>query len=120
MVHVPEDWERIIQEACITNPFHVQKMGKEKFFDFSPITKEFTMRKRDSKCAPVLINTANWLNFGEGEEEEKIVPHHEEYWMKSSFNADEPWQKVFILKGRKKEASKGHKCTHLIPYWPSN
>lgn len=104
VVHVPEDWERVIEEACITNPFQIQKMDKEKFFDFLPITKEFTMRKKDTKRAPVLISTANWLNFGEGEDGGQIVQHPGEFWMKSSFNSDEPWQKVCILKGRKKEA----------------
>jgi len=64
MVYLPEDWERIIKEACTTRPFHVQKMTKERFFDFEPITKEFTMRKKDTDCASVLISTANWMNFG--------------------------------------------------------
>ena len=34
----------------------------------------------------------------------KIVSHPGEYWMKSSFSASEPWQKVSIYKGRKKQA----------------
>ena len=104
VIHLPEDWENIIQEACIANPFQVQKMSKDKFFDFAPITKEFTMRKKDANRAAVLISTANWINFGEGEDGGKIVSHPGEYWMKSSFSASEPWQKVSIYKGRKKQA----------------
>ena len=105
MVHLPEDWERVIREARIARPFHVQKMSKEKFFDFAPITKQFTMRKKDDAGASVLISTANWLNFGEGEDGgDKVVSHPGEFWMKSSFSVHEPWQKVCILKGRKKVA----------------
>ena len=104
VVHLPEDWEKHIQQACIARPFCIQKMSEEKFFDFTPITKEFTMRKKDSTRAPVLISTANWLNFGEGEDGGKIVSHPGEYWMRSSFNMQELWQKVCILKGHKKVA----------------
>ena len=79
-------------------------MTKEKFFDFEPITKEFTMRKKDTDRAPVLISTANWMNFGEGEDGGKIVSHPGEFWMRSSFSVHEPWQKVCILKGRRKKS----------------
>ena len=75
MVHLPEDWEKIIKEACPTKPFHIQKMTKDKFFDFTPITKQYTMRKKDAAGAPVLISTANWLNFGRGEDGGKVVSH---------------------------------------------
>jgi len=77
----------------------VQKMTKE-FFDFEPTTKEFTMRK-DTDRAPVLISTANWMNFGE--DGGKIVSHPGEFWMRSSFSVHEPWQ-VCILKGRRKKS----------------
>ena len=44
-----------------------------------------------------------WFNFGEGEDDNgKVVPHRGEYWMKTSFSAKDPWQKVCILKGRSK------------------
>lgn len=61
------------------------------------------MRKKDAAGAPVVISTANWLNFGEGEDGGELVSHTGEFWMKSSFSADEPWQ-VCILKGHKKVA----------------
>ena len=103
-VHLPEDRERIILEVCTTRPFHVQQISKENFFDFASITKQFTMRKKDSAGKPVLISTTNWINFGEGEDGGKVVSHPGEYWMKSSFSMHEPWQKVCILKGCRKEA----------------
>jgi hypothetical protein len=78
-------------------------MTQEKFFDLASITKQFTMRKKDATGAPVLISTANWINFGKGEGG-KIISHPGEFWMKSSFSVHEPWQKVCILKGRKKVA----------------
>ena len=105
VVHLPEDWETIIKEARTARPFQTKKMTKEKFFDFTSITTQFTMRKKDATGAPVLISTANWLNFGKGEEGGKVVSHPGEFWMKSSFSAHEPWQNVCILKGRKKVAS---------------
>ena len=85
MVHLPEDWEKIIQEACPAKPFLIQRMDK-KFFNFAPLIKQFTMRKKDTAGAAVLISNANWLNFGEGEDDGKIVSHPGEYWMKSSFS----------------------------------
>ena len=105
MVHLPEGWEKVIKEARIaTTPFRVQKMSNENFYNFAPITKEFTMRKKDAAGAPELISTANWMNFGEGEEGGKVVSHPGEFWMKATFSAYEPWQTVCILKGRKKVA----------------
>ena len=60
-------------------------MNKVKFLDFTPVTKHFTMRKKDSTGEPVLIiiSEANWLNFGEGEDGDELVSHPGEYWMKS-------------------------------------
>ena len=68
------------------------------------MTKNFTMRKKDTKGKPVLFSKANWLNFGEGEDGGKVVKHTVKYWMKAEFSEEEPWQKVCILKGRKKLA----------------
>ena len=87
VVHLPEDWEMIIKEA---RPFQIQKMTKEKFFDFTSITKQFTMRKKDTTGTPELISTVNWLNFHKGEDGSKVVSHPGEFWMKSSFSAHEP------------------------------
>ena len=61
------------------------------------------MRKKDAAGAPELISTANWMNFGEGEEGGKVVSHPGEFW-KATFSAYEPWLTVCILKGRKKVA----------------
>ena len=80
VIHLPNDWERI-KDACTARPFQIQKMTKENFFDFTSITKQFTMRKKDATGAPVLISTANWLNFGKGEDGGKIVSHPGEFWM---------------------------------------
>ena len=102
MIHLPEDWEKVIKEACPSKPFHIQRMEKEDFLDFTPLTNHFTMRKKDSTGTPVLISNASWFNYGEGEEDGKILSHPGEYWMKSSLSKEEPWQKVYILKGRKK------------------
>ena len=101
-VHLPEDWEEVVREACPSKPFQVQKMTKEKFFDVAPLTGHFTMRKKDGNGSPALISKANWLNFGEGEDDGILMSHPGEYWMKSSFSFEEPWQKVCILKGRRK------------------
>lgn len=101
-VYLPEQWEEIIRESCPSKPFRIQRMTKEKFFDFMPLTQCFTLRKKDNNGLSVLISKANWLNFGEGEDSGTIVSHPGEYWMKSSFDSEEPWQKVCILKGRRK------------------
>lgn len=75
-VYLPEHWEKV---ACPSKPFHIQRMEKEKFLDFTPLTFHFTMRKKDSEGSAVLISKANWLNFGEGEENGTVVSHHGEY-----------------------------------------
>ena len=99
-VHLPEDWENVVCEACPSKPFEVVKMTREKFSNIADLTKHFTLQKKDSNGSPVLLSRANWLNFGEGEENGEVVSHPQEYWMRSSFNTQEPWQKVCILKGR--------------------
>ena len=77
-------------------------MCSNDFFDYSVISKKFTMRKKCLSGKPVLISTASWFNFGEGEVDGKVVAHPGEYWMKTSFSNQDPWQKVCILKGRSK------------------
>ena len=77
-------------------------MTREKFLDLEPLTRHFTMRKKDHKGSPALISKANWLNFGEGEEDGAIISHPGKYWMRSSFSEEEAWQKVSIFKGRHK------------------
>ena len=37
MIHLPEDWEKVIKEACPSKPFHIQRMEKEDFLDFTPL-----------------------------------------------------------------------------------
>ena len=73
-------------EACPTKPFHVQKMEKDMFLDFTPLTNNFTMRKKDSTGSAVLISKAHWFNFGEGEDGGRLVAHPGKYWMKKSFS----------------------------------
>ena len=102
MVHLPGDWEKIIAEARPSKPFKIRRMSEDKFFDFSVLTKQFTMRKKCLSKKNVLISTGMWFNFGEGEDNDKIVTHPGEYWMKTSFSTKDPWQKVCILKGRSK------------------
>lgn len=75
MIHLPDDWAKIIKEARPSKPFTIQKMDKEKFFDFSVVTKCFTMRKKCLSRKNVLISTALWFNFGEGEDGDKTSPH---------------------------------------------
>ena len=93
----------IIKEGRTARPFQIQKMTEEKFFDFTSITMQFTMRKKDATGAPVLISTAYWFNLGKGERWQGCVTS----WRvvdEIIFSAHEPWQKVCILKGRKKVA----------------
>lgn len=61
-VNLPQDWENVVHESCPSKPFSIQKMTREKFLDTEPLTKHFTMRKKDHKGSPVLISKANWLN----------------------------------------------------------
>jgi hypothetical protein len=102
VVHLPSDWEKVIKEARPSKPFNMQTMSEDKFLDFSVLTKKFTMRKKCSSKQNVLISTGMWFNFGEGECGDKVIEHHGEYWMKTSFSTEDPWQKVCILKGRSK------------------
>ena len=102
LIHLPEDWEKIVAEACPSKPFQIQRMKNEDIVDFTPLSKQFTIRKKDSTKVPVLISKASWFNYGEGEDEGKLVSHPGEFWMRSSFSLEQPWQKVCILKGRKK------------------
>ena len=102
VVHLPGDCEKVIKEARPSKPFNIQKMSEDKFFDFSALTANFTMRKKCLSKQNVLISTGMWFNFGEGEDGDKVVAHPGEYWMKTTFSTQDPWQKVCILKGRSK------------------
>ena len=43
----------------------------------------------------VTTSTALWFNFGEGEVDGNVVAHPGEYWMKTSFSTEDPWQSVY-------------------------
>ena len=78
-------------------------MTSESFLDFQTLLDHFTVRKKDLSQEKVLISQGNWFNYGEGEDENgSEVSHPGEYWMRSPFSDDEPWQKVCLLKGRRK------------------
>lgn len=109
MVHLPGDWEDCIKEAHSSKPFNIQRMTEGKFFDFSMLTKNFTMRKKCLSRQNVLISTGMWFNFREGEDNGMVVAHRGEYWMKTSFSTQDPWQKVCILK----DLSKKHPPTDI-------
>ena len=82
MIYLPDDWEKLIKGARIAKPFQIQRMEREKFFDYALLIKQFTLQKKDTSGKPVLFSTASWLNFGEGEDGGKVVSHPGEYWMK--------------------------------------
>ena len=90
---LPIDWEKVIKEARPTKPFSIKRMCGDNFIDLKVITKKFTMRKKCLSHKPVLISTANGG---------KVIAHPGQYWMKTSFSTQDPWQKVCILKGRSK------------------
>lgn len=102
-VHVPTDWEKIVREARPRHPFDVVSVTSSEFFDFSPVTKQFTHRKKDTDKKPVLISKAMWMNFGQGRDTSgKVKNHPNEVWIRYSYDTDEPWRKLSLLKGRKK------------------
>ena len=46
MVHLPEDREEVVRDACPSKPFQIQRMNKDDFLDLGLLTKNFTMRKK--------------------------------------------------------------------------
>ena len=104
-VYVPTDWEVVVREACPRSPFNVVPMEATKFLDFKELTQQYTHRKKDADKKPVLISKALWMNFGQGENTSgEVEKHPNEVWLRYSYDTDEPWSKVSILKGRSKES----------------
>ena len=104
-VFVPTDWEKVVREACITKPFNVIPMESPKFLNFTEMTKQHTHRKKDSNKNPVLISKALWMNFGQGiDASGKVKRHPNEVWLRYSYDTNQPWSEVNLLKGRKKLA----------------
>ena len=105
-VYIPAHWETVIREACVSKPFNVAPMDSTKFLSFSDLLKQHTQRKKDANGKSVLISKAVWMNFGQAEEvaggHQHMRKHPNEVWIRYSFNLDEPWSKLNLLKGRKK------------------
>ena len=57
-VYVPQDWEDVIREACVKNPFNVITTESSNFLDFTEVAKQYTSRKKDMAKQPVLISKA--------------------------------------------------------------
>ena len=102
-VYVPKDWELVVREARPMSPFTVIPMDASKFVDFTELSEQYTHRKKDADKKPVLISKAVWMNFGQGEDTSgELKKHPNEVWLRYSYNTDEPWSKVSLLKGRKR------------------
>ena len=112
IVHVPEGWKKIVEEACPKKPFNVVTMDLSHFNDYADVVKQHTQRKKDTNKYPVLISKATWMNFGPTTDNSgKIQRHPNEVWLRYSYDASEVWSKVSLLKGRKKVQPSY--CTYL-------
>ncbi len=105
---MPEQWEDIIVSCRQSNPFLIQRMTSDHFFDFADLEKQFTRRKKDASKKDVLISKVTWMNFGQAvvNRSGKVVEKHpNEVWLRYTYVSAEPWSKVSLLKGRKKTQS---------------
>ena len=64
-VYVPKQWEDIIASCRQSNPFQIQRMTSDLFFDFGELDKQFTRCKKDASKKDVLISKVMWMNFGQ-------------------------------------------------------
>ena len=101
-VFIPKDWEKVVHEACVKNPFTVVSMDSPKFIHFSNQTKQYTNRKKDETKQPILISKALWMNFGHTEDSRIVKKHPNQLRLKYLYQPEEPWHKVSLLKGRNK------------------
>ena len=99
-VYVPKECELVVCQARPTSPFTVIPMDASNFLDFTELSKQYTHRKKDADKKPVLISMAVCMNFGQGEDTSgELKKHPNEVWLRYSYNTDEPWSKVSLLKG---------------------
>lgn len=105
-VYVPNQWENVIASCRQSNPFQIQHMTSDLFFDFGDLEKQFTRRKKDASKKDVLISKVTWMNFGQASinrsGREIVEKHPNEVWLRYTYISAEPWSKVSLLKGRKK------------------
>ena len=102
-VYVPKECELVVCQARPTSPFTVIPMDASNFLDFTELSKQYTHRKKDADKKPVLTSMAVCMNFGQGEDTSgELKKHPNEVWLRYSYNTDEPWSKVSLLKGRKR------------------
>ena len=106
-IYIPEHWEEVISSSRKSDPFQIQKMTPDLFQDFSTLEKQFTRRKKSTDGEDVLISKVTWMNFGQASVNYRgatIVKNHpDEVWLRYTYVSAEPWSKVSILKGRKKQ-----------------
>lgn len=106
-VFVPNQWEDVITAARQKNPYRVQRMTADLFFDFTVMEKSYTRRKKDTSKKPVLISKVTWMNFGQTvtkrNGQEVVEKHLNEVWLRYSYDESEEWSKVSLLKGRRKD-----------------
>lgn len=65
IVYVPNQWEDIIASCWQSNPFQIQHMTSDHFFDFGDLEKKFTRCIKDTSKKDVLISKVTWMNFGQ-------------------------------------------------------
>ena len=105
-VFLPNQWEDVITSARQKNPYQVQRMTADLFFDYSVLEKQYTKRKQDTSKKPVLISKVTWMNFGQtitkANGQEVVEKHPNEVWLRYSYDESEKWSKLSLLKGRQK------------------
>ena len=50
-----------------------------------------------------MISKVRWMNFGQANDNERLMKHPNEVWIRYTYSTEECWSEMNLLKGRKKE-----------------
>ncbi|KXJ20296.1 hypothetical protein AC249_AIPGENE28589 [Exaiptasia diaphana] len=109
VVHLPEDWAKVVEEANRRKPFKVQRMQQDQFLSFKNSYKQVYKHKRKTTTKQDFkFREVHWMNFGWGADTDKdgnitMVHHPDEVWMRYGYSKEESWKKVKLWNGQEPE-----------------
>ena len=101
----PENWERIVKDSGLSQPFQVEFFDHYSFYDYKTLAyKTIKSTLKDSEGEQLKFKEVMWFSYGaslemnETMDEENLKEHADEVWCRYTHNSMEPWKKVNFLK----------------------
>ena len=101
----PTDWEDIVKDSRLSQPFEVLFLDHKKFFNYKALADaklKITFKCSDGES--LMFKDVMWFSYGKSQQMSELMdteiwtPHVEEVWCRYTHSRMEPWKKINPIK----------------------